>query len=156
MEKESLIQSKVFWGILAGLLVLALMFLSFQMGQMVGFRKAKFSLDWGNNYHRNFGGPPRGFMNEMEGPEFMPGSGTFGQIIKIDGNNLLIRDKDGTERSLLLHEETSIRKFRDDIKSSDLKIDDLVVVIGSPSSSGQIEAKFIRVLPQPPTTTPKK
>ena len=95
-------------------------------------------------------------MNEMEGPEFMPGSGTFGQIIKIDGNNLLIRDKDGTERSLLLQEETSIRKFRDDIKSSDLKIDDLVVVIGSPSSSGQIEAKFIRVLPQPPTTTPKK
>ena len=31
----------------------------------------------------------------------------------------------------------------------DLKIDDFVVVIGTPDEQGQIEAKFIRIMPSP-------
>ena len=39
--------------------------------------------------------------------------------------------------------------MRDEIKISDLKIGDFIVVIGSPNTDGQVEAKFIRLMPEP-------
>jgi hypothetical protein len=43
-----------------------------------------------------------------------------------------------------------IERLRETVKISDLKVDDFVVVIGEPNDSGQIEAKFIRLLPPAP------
>ncbi len=37
-----------------------------------------------------------------------------------------------------------------DIKASDLKVDDSIMVIGSPNDKSEIEARLIRVLPPPP------
>ena len=38
---------------------------------------------------------------------------------------------------------------RDVVTTNELKLDDHIVVIGSPDSSGQIEAMLIRLLPAP-------
>ena len=42
-------------------------------------------------------------------------------------------------------------RLRKAIKVSDLKVDEAITVIGSPTDDGKIEAKFIRVLPEPGT-----
>ena len=48
--------------------------------------------------------------------------------------------------------------MKSNITTNDLKLDDFVVVIGTPNTQGQIEAKFIRVMPigmpVPPPQTP--
>jgi hypothetical protein len=51
------------------------------------------------------------------------------------------------EKIIVLQDSTDIRRFRDVIKSSDLKVDDNIVVIGEPNAKGQIEAKLVRVMP---------
>ena len=58
-------------------------------------------------------------------------------------------EKDNTEKVILMNEKTEIRKIRDNVKQDELKLDDHVVVIGTPNSSGQIEARLIRFLPAP-------
>jgi hypothetical protein len=50
---------------------------------------------------------------------------------------------------VVIKEDTAIMRFRETIKPSDLKVDDSIVVIGEPNDAGQIEAKFIRVMPSP-------
>ncbi|MFA5358200.1 MAG: hypothetical protein WC310_00025 [Patescibacteria group bacterium] len=128
-----------------GGLVIAL--LIFQAGMFVGFRKAEFSRQWGENYHRNFAGPRGGFMEDVIGRDFIDSHGVIGQIAKIDGSNLIIKGNDNVEKIILVTDKTDIRFLRDAIKVSDLKIDDNIVVIGSPNDAGQIEARLIRVMP---------
>ena len=60
-----------------------------------------------------------------------------------------MQDKDKTEKVILIKDDTQVEKMKDKIQTSDLKIDDFVVVIGSPNDKGQIEAKFIRLMPAP-------
>ena len=43
--------------------------------------------------------------------------------------------------------DTQVEDMRSKIANTDLKLNDFVVVIGEPNSQGQIEAKFIRVMP---------
>ena len=80
----------------------------------------------------------------------MHGGGIMGSIIKIDGQNLVIKGEDGAEKSVLIDDKTILRQAQDDIKASDLKVDDKVTVIGQPDSQGQIDAKLIRVFENPP------
>jgi hypothetical protein len=58
-----------------------------------------------------------------------------------------VQDNDGTEKIVLIKDDTSIRSMRDDISKDRLKVDDFIVVIGSPNAQGQIEAKLIRLMP---------
>lgn len=138
---------------LAGLvLVLAI----FSAGMMAGFRKARFSYQWGENYHKNFGGPklgpqgpigmpPRDFLKGMRGDEFINPNGLSGSVIKFNTSTLYIKGDDGVEKNVAISEATLIRGGRSNLKITDLKTDDKVVILGAPSSTGQIEAKLIRV-----------
>ena len=74
----------------------------------------------------------------------------MGKIIKLEPPNFMIADRDGVEKIILITDKTDIKRFRDTIKSVDLKLDDFINVIGAPNDKAQIEAKFIRVLPPPP------
>jgi len=136
---------------IAGLIVLLLVF---GAGIEVGFHKADHSFRWGENYHKNFGGPREGFMRG--GPkglgqeDFIDAHGTVGQVIKIEGQTLIIKGRDGVEKTVLLKGGDEIRKGRETVAPADLKVDDMVVVIGEPNDAGQIEAKFIRLMPTPP------
>jgi hypothetical protein len=54
----------------------------------------------------------------------------------------------------LVNNKTTIIYQRKNIKLSDLKVDDNIVVVGEPNSSGQIIAVLIRVMPQKPGSLP--
>lgn len=143
-------QSKAFGGLIFGIAAFAILLLVFKVGTIVGVRKADFSCRWSDNYQRNFGGPrgrmPAGFGDR----DFIGASGTDGQIIKVDASTIIIKSRENIEKIVLIDDKTVIQRLRETIKPADLKVDENVVVIGEPNNSGQIEAKFIRVLPDMP------
>ena len=156
-EKNSIINdlfnSKVFIISMISVASLILLLLVFRLGVFVGFEKARFSYKWSDNYYRNFDGPRNNFNEMMPSPfsfngdRFMNAHGVFGEIIKVDTNSIVIKDKNNIEKVVSIGSDTSIREFKKDIKITDLKINDKVVVIGEPDSTGNIIAKFIRILP---------
>lgn len=153
MDIKKIFESKTFQTVTWTLLAVALIILIFASGVAFGARKAEFSYRWSENYHRNFAGPQAGFMDPMRGPndkEFIKGHGVFGKIISISDNSLTIKDNDQIEKIILVKENTAIKRNRDSISLGDLKVDDLVVVIGGPNDQGQIESVLIRVMPPLP------
>ena len=142
---------KIITLIIIGVIVFLLIF---NLGMIIGFRKANFSYKWGENYHQNFAGPQGGFFRDFGGRDFIEPHGVFGQIIKIDNATLIIKSPDNVEKTVIAKDDTVIERFRETIKLTDLKIDDQIVVIGEPNTSGQIEAKFIRIMPSPKTEMP--
>jgi hypothetical protein len=152
MNTNNILESKLFKAIVLSIVALIILVFVFGLGVFVGTKKADFSFRWADQYHRNFGGPQGGFFGDIMGDQFTNSNGVFGQILKIDGQILTIKGKDNAEKIILVGDKTSIIKQRDNIKLSDLKIDDVVVVIGEPNDNGQIDAKLIRVLPPAPMT----
>ena len=148
---KSFVQSKIYKIIILSLLVFIVLFLVFNAGMAVGFRKAKFSYQWGENYYKNFASPRGGMLHgafrNFEGKDFINSHGAAGQILKINGSEIVIKGQDGVEKIIIIKEDTSIVRFREAIKVSDLKVDEFITIIGSPTDDGKIEAKFIRVLP---------
>ncbi|MFA5188788.1 MAG: hypothetical protein WC460_05490 [Patescibacteria group bacterium] len=151
MDINKIFQSKAFQIIIVGIAALIIVLLIFKAGMMIGIKKADFSCRWSDNYHRNFGGPKGGFMGGFGDRDFMDANGTFGQIIKIEGNLVTIKSGQNTEKAVALNESTVINSIKGTIEFADLKVDDNIVVIGEPNQAGQITAKLIRILPPPPT-----
>jgi hypothetical protein len=148
-------QTKNFKFFLFGLGGFIFLLLIFQLGVFVGFNKAKFSFGWGDNYHKTFGGPRDGFLRDFEGKDFAGGHGTPGAIIKIDNNQIIIKDPRGMEKNVSITDKTVIKKGMADLKLGDLKIEDRLVIIGSPRDDGSIDAQLIRIfdpnnMPPPP------
>ena len=145
---ELFFKSKSFGVVMISVGVLAALSLVFLAGEAVESRKADFSYNWGGNYYRNLVGPlPPPPLDMAMGNNFMMGNGTAGSIIKIDNSTLTIKDeRGGSEKTVVVGSDTAIRHLRDALKLNDLKLNDDVVVIGSPNNSGQIEAKLIRVM----------
>ncbi|HRY76839.1 MAG TPA: hypothetical protein P5524_01605 [Candidatus Paceibacterota bacterium] len=154
MDINKILQSKTFAGIMIAIIALAILLLGFKLGTVVGARKADFSCRWSDNYHQNFGGPQKGFMQGLGDRDFIEANGTFGQVIKIDGSTLVVKGRNDVEKIVLVSDTTVIKSFQDTIKAADLKVDSLVVIIGEPNAAGQIEAKLIRVMPPLPTQEP--
>ncbi len=147
MDFNKLFGSKIFKRILVGIGAFVAMLIIFGAGMAIGFKKADFSFRWGENYHKNFGGPRGGFFRGFSGRDFIESHGVFGQIIKIDGQTIIIKGRENMERPVVIKDNTVINRGRETIKISDLKVDDSVVIVGQPDASGEIEAKLIRVMP---------
>jgi hypothetical protein len=152
MEQEQKNQTKkdILKWILIGLGIFIFSALIFKTGMFVGAMKANFSYRWAESYHKNFAGPRAGFFGDWRIPpfgDFIESHGTFGEIIKIDGNTLVVKGRENIEKIVLVGEKTIIKSGLKDIKISDLKVGDMMVIIGSPNEQGQIEAKLIRVFP---------
>jgi len=143
------LQSKIFHGAVLGVAGVLALLVVFKAGMVVGVRKADFSCRWSDNYHRNFGGPRNGFLPGFGDRDFIDANGTAGQVIKIEGANIVIRGRDDVEKVVVVDRATAIKRFRDTVTIGDLKVNDMIVVIGEPNDAGQIEAKLIRVLPPP-------
>lgn len=144
-------QSKKFTKTLCGVGVAIVVLFVFQAGVLVGYKKASFSHRWGDNYHRAFGERKHkgafykgGFQKDFSGAH-----GAIGKIISLDLPSFVIEDSDNTEKIALISDKTVIRRFRETINPTDLKIDDFAVVIGSPDDQGRIEARLIRLIPSP-------
>lgn len=136
--------------IIVGLVCFVLVILAFGAGVKVGTSKAKFSYRWAESYHKNFGGPRGGFVDDWRrfpAGDFISGHGAFGEIIEINDSGFVVRGRENVEKVVITNEETTITKGRETIKNG-LKVGDRVVVIGSPNEEGKIEAKLIRVFPE--------
>lgn len=151
---KNILKSKTFKTVIITLGVLAVVSFIFQAGQMMGFRKVSFGRDWGDNYAVNFGSPHMG--PKMMGEKFgdfgnLPNAGgAIGKIVKVELPTIVVLDeKDNTEKIVLIDDKTQIRMVRENITKDNLKIDEYVVIMGAPNSSGQIEARLIRILPAP-------
>ena len=151
MDFKNIIQSKAYKIAAISLAAILVLFLTFSAGMRVGFYKARFSYQWGENYHKNFAGPRngmlRGAFKDFGGKDLIDSHGAAGQILKIDGPTLVIKGRDNVEKIVVVKEDTVIRRFAETIKLDDLKVDSNIVVIGEPNGQGQIEAKFIRTMP---------
>lgn len=144
---KNLLQTKTFRGIVIGLLIAALAILIFQAGVFVGYRKAAFSFRFGDNFYRNFGN--RGPRPDLGFPpaELPGGHGAVGKIIKITGSEIVVADRENIEKTLIIDQDTLVRKLRNNATTTDLKVGDMVVAIGAPSDDGRIAAKLIRLIP---------
>ncbi len=142
---KKVFESKITSKILFGIIIIIVIMLIFYAGMTVGFYKASFGHAWGDNYERNFGMMPDRPM--FGGDNFPNAHGAAGKIIKIELPTIIVQDKDNTEKVVLIKDDTQIQKIREQATKNDLKIDDFIVVIGTPNEQGQIEAKFIRVMP---------
>lgn len=144
---KNIFQSKTFKTIIMVLAVLAAALIIFSAGIQVGFRKAQFSCQWGENYEKNFGAP-RSLISLPPDDGLVGGHGSFGKIIKINLPEIVIQNEREAEKVVTFDAQTQIRLFQKTIGSSVLKIGDTVVVIGTPADdSGVIHAEFVRVLP---------
>jgi hypothetical protein len=154
MDLKHSVQSTAFKRILMGLGVAFLVLVIFQLGVFVGFRKAAFSEHMGENYFRTFDGDDRGpgMMGFMMPPRqgFSGAHGTTGKIISIALPNIIVEDIDKVEKTVVIDEDATIRQFRTDLKPTDLKVGDSVIIIGAPNDKGQIEARLIRLVPNQP------
>lgn len=147
MNTNKIFQSNLFKGFLFCLLGFLLLTFVFKVGEIVGAKKADFSCRWSDNYHRNFGGPRAGFLKGFGDKDFIEANGVVGQIIKIASSTIAIKGRGDIEKIVLINSNTTIKSLEKTIQASDLKVDDMVVVIGEPNNSGQISAKLIRVMP---------
>jgi hypothetical protein len=145
MDTNAIFQSKSFRWVLIGIGCLIVLLFVFKLGEFVGARKADFSYRWGENYHRMFGGPRGGFLQDFGGRDLLPGHGTVGIVIKIDGNSLIVKSPDGVEKTVVITPDTTIRRGSAIIKVPEIVPDTQIVVIGTPKDNGTIEAKFIRI-----------
>ena len=137
---------------IAGFIVIILIF---SAGIFIGGAKARFSYRWAENYHQNFAGPGGGFVGDwrkmppMPMPDnFIDSRGAFGNIIKIDTSNFVIKERGDVEKVIVINDNTVIKNAGNTVKIDELKVGDSVVVIGSPNDQGQINAEFIRVFSQ--------
>lgn len=146
LEKVNPSKALAFFGALALVLVV------FQMGVFVGFRKASFHRSWGEHYMENFGGRGMQFNMPLPGGKeaFTSGHGAMGKVLRLELPNIIVGDSDNTEKVIVIKDDTKILRQREEIKKEDIKVDDFLMVIGAPNDLGQIEAKFIRLMPFPP------
>ena len=129
--------------------VVLLVIVSFQAGMFVGFKKASFSFKTGENYFREMNGKRDDSMMGIRRGDFQNMHGAIGQIIKISPDSIIVLDKDQKEKIITVSTSTLIKKFNEDIKISDLKVNDFITVIGSPDDNTSVGAKLIRVMPDP-------
>ncbi len=134
-----------------GIVLIALV--SFAAGVAVGFRKARFSFAWGENYERHFmGGPNMGpdfgpprLMRKFEGRDFRNAHGTAGTIVSIADNKLVVKDRDDKENTVAVTGKTLVKYLGETLLAGDLRPNDRVVVIGRPGDDGTVNADIIRV-----------
>lgn len=151
VEVKKVFKSKVLKAIICCLGFVIVASFIFKAGVFVGFQKASFGRNWGDNYSRNFGMMPRGPRSMMEDFDNLPNPhGAIGKIVKIDASSVVVvDDKDKTEKVILINSDTKIFKMRESIVKDNLVVGDFVIVIGDPNKDGQIEAKLIRLMPAP-------
>lgn len=172
---KTFVASKTFKTILWGIGGLIIILGVFAAGISVGLHKARYSYQWGANYERNFmGGPPRGMMGArgqggpggpmgfaggFQGGDMRNAHGLAGTVTSVTGNTVVVTDRDSKENTVNVSDKTIIKAGNADIIITDLKTGEHIVVMGSPDSSGVINADLIRVFnnnnnPDTPNSAP--
>ena len=140
-------------GLIAAGSIIALL-LVFSLGLYIGEKKENFNHEWAENYSRFFGSPRPGFLPAQIGGQppvgfNMNAFGNGGIVLKVNGSSFVIKGNDNNEKVIAVSSSTTIRKLDSNIQVGDIQPGNLVIIIGQPDSSGQIQARFIRVFPSP-------
>jgi hypothetical protein len=83
----------------------------------------------------------------MRGNNLPTAHGAFGTVLTTTLPTFIIEDKDGLEKSILILSSTIIKNISGNASSSSITPNNLIMVLGDPNASGQIEAKLIRIMP---------
>ncbi|MDB5259500.1 MAG: hypothetical protein JWO73_708 [Candidatus Taylorbacteria bacterium] len=158
IDIHNLHKSKKFQGVIVGILLIIVLLVIFQAGVFVGYHKAAFSYRSGESYYRAFDrekkAPSRVSMGSMMNPfdqnDFAGSHGAVGKVVRTASTTIIVADVKNIEKSVLIDNNTIIRKFHDTVAAGDIAVDDTVIVIGTPNEQGQVVAKLIRILPPPP------
>ncbi len=154
MSIKHVVESKYFVAaaFISGLLLVAL--ISFGVGVKVGAHKAFFSARFGENYERNFlGGDERRdqsmkkMANKMMDKGMRSGHGVAGEILSVNDQTLIIKDRDNQEVTVRLNEMTTINRGKESVTQGTLLVGDRIVVVGKPGEDGVIAAALIRIFP---------
>ncbi len=149
IDIKTLLQSKKATRVLyiIGGIIIALII--FQAGMFVGLKKASFAFGLGDNYYRTFGGHRNGMgmFNDFRGRDLPNAHGTIGKIIRVSLPTLIIEGKDNIEKVIVIKNDTDIRSFRNIASTTDLMINTNVMVLGTPTETGEISARLIRIMP---------
>lgn len=122
--------------------------LTFLLGLNVGYHKASFAHGWSEHYEKNLGlERPDSFGGMMRGRLPAP-HGSLGTVLSINLPNIVIEDRDGTEKNILIASTTLIKRGMENASSSSIAINNTIIVLGNPNQEGQIEARLIRILPE--------
>ena len=151
---NNLLESKKIRAILVILGGLIVLFVVFGLGMAVGYDRAGFAAGFDRNYYRIFfGGAPGGPMGMMAPP--MPGAthGVVGAVIDVGTSTISVTDEKNNEQSIVISSGTVIRDGDTDGAIADVAVGDQIAVIGEPDNNGQIEARFVRILSTPSSTT---
>lgn len=74
------------------------------------------------------------------------GHGAVGTIDSIGENTLVVKDRSGALKTILVDEKTILRRDHREIKFEELKKDEKAIVIGEPQEQeGAIKARIIRI-----------
>jgi hypothetical protein len=107
-----------------------------------------------NKVGRNFVSFERPAMMQRAGRSFGRGgmmrgnysrAGVTGQITAINGNNLTVKNSSGTESTVVVSDTTSYVKAGNIAKQSDLQTNNVVTVVGTSNSQGQIVAVSVQI-----------
>ena len=149
----ALFESKMFRMISIGIALLLVAVCIFRAGMSIGYRKAAFTYQQGDNYYRAFGRHvPRPYGIPMH-DEVMDTHGAVGKIISVDAASIVVSSPDGIERVISMSTTTRIKYLDDTVPATSLHVDDFVVIFGVPDKSSRVDAKLIRILPPPPETS---
>ncbi|MDE2001672.1 MAG: hypothetical protein KGI60_03880 [Patescibacteria group bacterium] len=132
-----------------GCLVVGL--LIFQAGILVGYHRALFAHRGANSYIGVFENPGHGPFPEMSAA-YPNTFGAIGKIVTISLPTIMVEDGNNTEKMIMTSPDTAVREFRQALSLSDLKVNDSVVIVGSPNDQGAIQAQLIRVMPATPAS----
>jgi hypothetical protein len=149
MNIEDIHKSKTVGRIIVSIGIVILVLGILRVGISIGYYKARFAGQFGNNFERNFLGQRDGVKMFFMGNDIPGGHGAVGEIMNINLPQLVISGPDNLEKTVIVATSTVVRRFQENLKSSDLKVGEFVVVLGNPNDSGQVEAKLIRIMPAP-------
>ena len=124
-------------GVGIGAVLAASLLLVFFLGLFIGRRE--------NRFFPYFGGGGRLMHRDFIPRDF--GHGAIGAIENLGENTLVVRDRSGALKTVLVDNQTQIKRGHTSINFSDLKKDEQVIVLGDPEEKeGAIKAKLIRVI----------
>lgn len=126
----------VLLGLGIGIGAALILLLVFFTGMYIGNKKAGAFPFWERRYS---------FPHDFVSGKF--GHGVVGIIDSLGENSFIVKDRSGELKTILVDDQTIIRRNRSPIKFSDLKKEDKIIVIGEPQEQeGAIKARVIRVM----------
>lgn len=155
METKDIVRTKKIQVIAIVIILIAIVFGTFQAGVFVGFHKASFLFKSGDNFYRAFGNRDDRLINGMGKnggmfrDELSGGHGTVGKIVKVNLPSVVVVGPDSIEKEVIVNENTNVHQLRETSSINNLSVDQFISVLGAPNDQGQIIARFIRIVPPP-------